>query len=410
MLGLGLWRSCFKNTPKYSRRCKRAPELSYEEFSIVVTGYVIAVWLYGADKRFLKKHTYPPLQFSKFISTPSTTTATSDSVAAPDNSPDQSGFAPPPPLNIPPSRARRQLAARLALHNKSQEGAPDKNGDENLSTSPENKSGDNRDPFADDDSDDDLEIEGGPGDHDAWGLPSYSRHAADKKMEGFEDNFVDDHVGAPSSLSDPVAFEPLERVSSHGSGLEPSSSAPFTPAALPLSSAFEGHIGTLSEGGEVVDDSDEEDADKDADLRKPRSISPLKTGFSSLWPFGSHSSTGHTRKNPIPRFGNRNREEIDLENGDEANDEFFKSETDSDDGFDGVGEREASGEYEKKGSGRRPSLTTEAKSRTSLEDDDEDAEVVVKKEDAMAPTNEGKGKEPEKKEEGGEVKDHDKKI
>ena len=287
----------------------------------------------------------------------------------------------------------------------------DKNGEDNLSPSPANKSGDNRDPFADDDSDDDLEIEGGPADHDARGLPSYSRHAADKKVGdsgGFEDNFVDDHVGAPSSLSDPVAFEPLARVSSHGSGLEASSS---TPAALPLSSAFQGHIGTLSEGGEVVDDSDEDEGSED--VRKPKSISPLKTGFSSLWPFGSHSSRGHTRKNPIRRFGNGNREELNMENDvdleDDAN-EFFKSDTDSDDGFDGVGEREASGEYEKKGRGRRPSLTTEAKSRTSLEDDDEDAEVGVKKEDATAPAGEGKGKEVQKEETKVEEKDQDKKI
>lgn len=332
-------------------------------------------------------------------------------MAAPDNSSDQSSFAPPPPLNIPPSRARRQLAARLALHNKSQGGEADKNSEDNHSTFTENKSGDNRDPFADDDSDDDLEIEGGPADHDAWGLPSYSRHAADKKVEGFEDNFVDDHVGAPSSLSDPVAFEPLARVSSHGSGLEALSSAPFTPAALPLSSAFEEHTGTLSEGGEVVDDSDDEDAGSGANLRKPRSISPLKTGFSSLWPFGSHSSRGHTRKNHISRIG-KGREELDMENNvdleDDAN-EFFKSDTDSDDGFDGVGEREASGEYEKKGRARRPSLTTEAKSRTSLEDDDEDAEVVVRKEDATARAGEGKGKEVQE-EAKMEEKDQDKKI
>lgn len=372
----------------------------------------MALWCRQA---FLKKHTYPPHQFSKFISTPSTTTATSDSVAAPENSPDQLGFAPPPPLNIPPSRARRQLAARLALHNQSQDSASDKNGDENLSTSPENKSGDNRDPFADDDSDDDLEIEGGPADHDAWGLPSYSRHAAGKKLEGFEDNFVDDHVGAPSSLSDPD-LAPLARVSSHGDGL----TAGFVPAALPLSSAFEGHIGTLSESeGVLHGDGDEEGADRDADLRKPRSISPLKTGFSSLWPFGSHASRGHTRKNPIPRFGKGDGEELDMENDvdlEEDANEFFKSDTDSDDGFDGVGEREASGEYERKGRGRRPSLTTEAKSRTSLEDDDEDAEVVVKKEDdtAHADKDKEKRKEVEKKEDVKEdvkeEKDQDKKI
>jgi hypothetical protein len=55
-------------------------------------------------------------QFSRYISTPSTTTATSD--PATDLSPPSDPPPPPPPLNIPPSRARRQLAARLALHSK----------------------------------------------------------------------------------------------------------------------------------------------------------------------------------------------------------------------------------------------------------------------------------------------------
>jgi hypothetical protein len=55
-----------------------------------------------------------PIQFSRYISTPSTTTATSSTDLEPPNAPPP----PPPPLNIPPSRARRQLAARLALHSK----------------------------------------------------------------------------------------------------------------------------------------------------------------------------------------------------------------------------------------------------------------------------------------------------
>ncbi|KAK6613258.1 sit4 phosphatase-associated protein [Botrytis cinerea] len=50
--------------------------------------------------------------FSRYITTPSTTTSTSDL------SPPSAPPPPPPPLNIPPSRARRQLAARLALHSK----------------------------------------------------------------------------------------------------------------------------------------------------------------------------------------------------------------------------------------------------------------------------------------------------
>ncbi|KAA8575168.1 hypothetical protein EYC84_004369 [Monilinia fructicola] len=51
-------------------------------------------------------------EFSRYITTPSTTTSTSDL------SPPSAPPPPPPPLNIPPSRARRQLAARLALHSK----------------------------------------------------------------------------------------------------------------------------------------------------------------------------------------------------------------------------------------------------------------------------------------------------
>ncbi|TGO30574.1 hypothetical protein BPAE_0004g00300 [Botrytis paeoniae] len=51
-------------------------------------------------------------EFSRYITTPSTTTSTSEL------SPPSAPPPPPPPLNIPPSRARRQLAARLALHSK----------------------------------------------------------------------------------------------------------------------------------------------------------------------------------------------------------------------------------------------------------------------------------------------------
>ena len=248
-------------------------------------------------------------------------------------------------MNIPPSRARRQLAARLALHNKSQEGA---NGDVDNGSPEKNDLA--RDPFADDDSDDDLEIEGGPS--DTWGLPSYDKSGRFEDKSGFEDNFVDDHVGAPSdaeafSSSLDAALAPLQKMSSH-SGLNSHSnvapkntgcgSGSFVPAALPLSSAFEGH----SEGGEAAKDSLDEGSSS-ADLsKKPRSISPLKTGFSSLWPFG-HASRGHRRRSVDQRYGNVSRDGDDLEN--ETNDFFGQSDTDSsDDGFDGVGEKAASGE------------------------------------------------------------------
>src|SRR5277367_5699051 len=67
------------------------------------------------------------LQFSRYITTPSTTTATSGADLDPPLAPPP----PPPPLVIPPSRARRQLAARLALHSKqNSEKALSSNGNE----------------------------------------------------------------------------------------------------------------------------------------------------------------------------------------------------------------------------------------------------------------------------------------
>ena len=58
-------------------------------------------------------------------------------------------------------------------------------------------------------------------------------------------------------------------------------------------------------------------------------------------------------------------------------------------------------------------MTTEAKSRTSLDDEDEDMEVVMKKSDVgEAKKDSDKGKEAEKKEEDikADQKDQDKKI
>ncbi|RFN43528.1 hypothetical protein FIE12Z_12228, partial [Fusarium flagelliforme] len=63
---------------------------------------------------------------------------------------------PPPPLNIPPSRARLQLAARLAMHQKK---------DQTQSTSDDDEEEENpTDPFADTEEDFDDE----PQDRGAW--------------------------------------------------------------------------------------------------------------------------------------------------------------------------------------------------------------------------------------------------
>lgn len=87
-------------------------------------------------------------QFSRYITTPSTTTATSQ--AGSELEPPSAPPPPPPPLNIPPSRARRQLAARLARHKQSAENAAENGGIEEL----EKEGSDNLNPFATDEDDD----------------------------------------------------------------------------------------------------------------------------------------------------------------------------------------------------------------------------------------------------------------
>ncbi|KAK0107929.1 hypothetical protein ONS96_003715 [Cadophora gregata f. sp. sojae] len=86
-------------------------------------------------------------EFSRYISTPSTTTATSSDLEPPSLPP-----PPPPPLAIPPSRARRQLAARLALHSKQNaENAVSPNGQQRAEEAEHQK---NLNPFAADEDDD----------------------------------------------------------------------------------------------------------------------------------------------------------------------------------------------------------------------------------------------------------------
>ncbi|ESZ94957.1 hypothetical protein SBOR_4640 [Sclerotinia borealis F-4128] len=111
--------------------------------------------------------------FSRYITTPSTTTSTSDL------SPPSAPPPPPPPLNIPPSRARRQLAARLALHSKQKI----VNGDRGEG---EEREGKGINPFQVEGEDDEDENEDGSSDEEERG---FGRSA-------FEDNFEDaDGVG-----------------------------------------------------------------------------------------------------------------------------------------------------------------------------------------------------------------------
>ncbi|EDO03667.1 predicted protein [Sclerotinia sclerotiorum 1980 UF-70] len=111
---------------------------------------------------------FAPEWISRYISTPSTTTSTSDL------SPPSAPPPPPPPLNIPPSRARRQLAARLALHSKQKLA----NGEKAEGEERESKG---INPFKVEGEDDD-EDEEGSSDDDESGF----------RRSGFEDNFEDE--------------------------------------------------------------------------------------------------------------------------------------------------------------------------------------------------------------------------
>ncbi|EPE32268.1 hypothetical protein GLAREA_07401 [Glarea lozoyensis ATCC 20868] len=139
---------------------------------------------------------FPEGEFSRYISTPSTTTATSGSDMEPPSAPPP----PPPPLNIPPSRARRQLAARLALHSKqNQESA-----NNNIEAEKSSPNKQDLNPFAADEDDDsdaedaDFTIGDLEADEEGRGhLPPNTGLVGSEKpiME------AGDHVGVPLNLT-----------------------------------------------------------------------------------------------------------------------------------------------------------------------------------------------------------------
>lgn len=254
------------------------------------------------------------LQFSRYITTPSTTTATSSDLEPPSAPP-----PPPPPLNIPPSRARRQLAARLALHSK-------QNAELNLEIAEAGKAEHkkNLNPFAtdeDDDSDDedkdfaigDLEVEEEGKGHLPAGSGLAGKDEPLLRDEVHEKNVGIHHLAASSS---PSSVE--NGASWNGSGV---ASGGHGRASFPLLWPF----GGKTEGiGDACDRNHFSGAQKDADDNELQSS--------------------------------------DESDSDEDNHEFG-----------GKGQVEGKEGYSGK---RRLSVTTEAKRRTSLEDDDEDEEVV----------------------------------
>ncbi|CAG8978978.1 hypothetical protein HYALB_00012261 [Hymenoscyphus albidus] len=250
---------------------------------------------------------FPEEKFSRYISTPSTTTATSGSEMEPPSAPPP----PPPPLNIPPSRARRQLAARLALHKQNAENA--ENGDQ-IDRADQNK---NLDPFAadeDDDSDND------DGDFTIGDLE------ADEEGRG--------HLPT-------------------GTGLVGSEESILEAAAK--------NVGVLP----------------DAVALPSINHKAIRASFPSLWPFGNSILSKGPNDFAVGSDGTAEyRSTRNHLRGANANDGDLQSSDDSDDSDDGFGAAGFGGERHGRGK-RRLSSTTEAKRRTSLEDDDEDEVVHV---------------------------------
>jgi hypothetical protein len=270
------------------------------------------------------------LQFSRYITTPSTTTATSGADLDPPIAPPP----PPPPLVIPPSRARRQLAARLALHSKQN---AEKGLSSNGSEAPAEK-GDprkNLNPFATEEDDDD---------------------------DGREDFTIGD----------------IE-IAAEGKGILP-------PATV------------LTGQQAPVDDLSldlEEGNGRNNHVGISKSSTTTRANFPSLWPFGQNNRSSHEyevsaayrekerereRARVRMSLSSGNLEIVDDGNGrgTNANEDFTQSSDDSGSSDDSDDEFATSaGIAGAKGKGGRRLSTTEAKRRTSLEDDDEEEVVHV---------------------------------
>lgn len=269
------------------------------------------------------------LQFSRYITTPSTTTATSSSDLDPPLAPPP----PPPPLVIPPSRARRQLAARLALHSKQNaEKALSSNGSEPQAEKADPRK--NLNPFATEEDDDD---------------------------DGREDFTIGD----------------IE-IAAEGKGILPPATV-LTGQQVPLD--------------DLSLDLEENGRNNHVGISKSSTIT--RANFPSMWPFGQNNRSSHDYEvsaayREKERERERARVRMNLSSGNldivhdrnasgtNANESFTQSSDDSgssDDSDDEFATRAGIAGAKGKG-GRRPS-TTEAKRRTSLEDDDEEEVVHV---------------------------------
>ncbi|KAM0282023.1 hypothetical protein ACHAQH_003229 [Verticillium albo-atrum] len=238
---------------------------------------------------------------------------------------------PPPPLNIPPSRARLQLAARLAMHQKNNasgdgHGDDGEDGDDDRPRS-RDESDRNRNPFADDEDEDidsDDEDDGHHGGRttsavtNAWGASargSWWRGMVRRKQN--------------------ERFETAEDTDSEREGDDDDEE--FGDFAMPEVEPAPG-----TDPNEKM-------------LLKPLAVHPAgsqgqaKTAFNGLWPFGT-------------------KDEKDEATSAEIHDEKRDKEEGSGEDIGPVAARE-----------NRVQEAVEAKRRTSIEDPDEEEEVVVQK-------------------------------
>ncbi|KAH6673252.1 hypothetical protein B0J14DRAFT_654976 [Halenospora varia] len=227
---------------------------------------------------------------------------------------------PPPPLNIPPSRARRQLAARLALHSKQNS----LNAAENGEQAEEANHQKNLNPFAADEDDD------------------------------------SDNEDGDFTIGD---LETEEEGKGHlppGTGLVGNDESLVDAAK---------NVGLLPDAITLPSNSNQK---------------AIRASFPSMWPFGNSilskgpSDFAVGDGNTDYENGNANGSDRNHFRGANANDGDLQSSDDSDsEDEEGYGRERGFGSEGLHRSGkRRLSSTTEAKRRTSLEDDDDDEEVV----------------------------------
>ncbi|KAK3935260.1 Extragenic suppressor of kinetochore protein 1 [Diplogelasinospora grovesii] len=318
---------------------------------------------------------------------------------------------PPPPLNIPPSRARLQLAARLAMNKRKsdaeaaaangQEGAfpPSNDATGSATFSPPSTSANERllNPFADDDDDDDDDGSGsgsgsgsddgeiGNGDNDGVGSNSWNRGSwwrgvvrSARRGSGRRKD--------PSSSGDKTGSLGAERF---GDGRDDDSedsdragdgeddvdaemddeefgdfAMPEVGGSNPNSGAREG--GAAAGGGGLVSGIDPA---REKILLKPLAVHPTSikssaSPFGSLWPFSSQG------------FGVKEKEKSDAAGEKQPSSEEKRESTDTEKINDEPVQLEQAGKIEDEGvvgeDGKKIDRAIEAKRRTSIEDPDED--------------------------------------